>query len=68
MKVKMVFCRSLRDVLFTVVMSVVMSLFPQGVMAQDDASDRQIDSLQAVNDSLVQHLRNQVQELELQLF
>lgn len=66
MKVKMVFCRSLRDVLFTVVMSVVMSLFPQGVMAQDDASDRQIDSLQAVNDSLVQHLRNQVQELELQ--
>lgn len=62
----MVFCRSLRDVLFTVVMSVVMSLFPQGVMAQDDASDRQIDSLQAVNDSLVQHLRNQVQELELQ--
>ena len=41
-------------------------LLPQRALSQNGSPERQVDSLQAVNDSLVQRLRNQVQELELQ--
>ena len=45
---------------------VLAMLLPQRALSQNGSPERQVDSLQAVNDSLVQRLRNQVQELELQ--
>jgi len=53
-------------VLFPVVLFAAIAMFPQGIMAQEENTARQIDSLQAVNDSLVQQLRSQIHDMELQ--
>lgn len=58
--------KSLRNVFVPALLLVLAMLLPQRALSQNGSPERQVDSLQAVNDSLVQRLRNQVQELELQ--
>ena len=58
--------KSLRNVFVPALLLVLAILLPQRALSQNGSPERQVDSLQAVNDSLVQRLRNQVQELELQ--